>query len=151
MPDLLVLDTNVVLDLVHFHDPSVASLHADLMAGRLVCLGDAYTLTEFERVLTYPQLAIPATQASEMSRAYRALIRDVPGSGSPVSLPLCRDPDDQPFLELAARGNARWLVSKDKKVLELARSRRHALPFAILHPLQVSGIKTEAYSPAFDS
>ncbi|GHT96851.1 hypothetical protein AGMMS49545_23020 [Betaproteobacteria bacterium] len=138
MPDSLVTDTNVVLDLLHFHDPSVASLHADLMAGRLICLGDDYTLGELARVLTYAQLAIPAAEAEEILRAYRALIRHVPGSGSPVKLPLCRDPDDQPFLELAARGKARWLISKDKKVLELARSRRHALPFDILHPQQVS-------------
>lgn len=134
MPDPLTLDTNVVLDLLRFHDPSVASLHAALTTGRLICLGDRYALNELERVLTYPQLALPAAQAEEILRAYRDLMHDVPGSGSPVPLPLCRDPDDQPFLELAARGKARWLVSKDKKVLELARSRRHALPFAILHP-----------------
>ncbi|MDR1889324.1 MAG: PIN domain-containing protein [Zoogloeaceae bacterium] len=136
MPELtsIVLDTNVALDLLHFHDPSVASLYAALTAGRLTCLGDARTLGEFARVLTYAQLAIPKARADKILPAYRTLIRDVPGSGSPIRLPSCRDPDDQPFLELAARGNARWLVSKDKKVLELSRSRYHALPFAILHP-----------------
>ena len=138
MPDSCVLDTNVVLDLLHFHDPSVAELYAALTAGRLVCLGDDYTLGELARVLTYDELAIPALRAEEILRAYHALIRHVPGSGSPVSLPLCRDPDDQPFLELAARGKAGLLISKDKKVLELARSRRHTLPFDII---QVSGFQ----------
>jgi putative PIN family toxin of toxin-antitoxin system len=131
---LIVLDTNVVLDIFHFHDPAVAPLGAHLAAGRLVCLGDAYTLAEFERVLTYARLAIPVVQAEEILRAYRALVRFSPGSGSPYALPACRDPDDQPFLELAAREKARWLVSKDKKILELAYSRRYALPFAILSP-----------------
>jgi len=48
------------------------------------------------------------------------------------SLPRCKDPDDQKFLELAARTGANLLVSKDKALLRLAR--KPGLPFRIATP-----------------
>ena len=42
---------------------------------------------------------------------------------------VCRDPDDQKFIDLALSGGARWLVSRDKAVLALAR---RALPRGLL-------------------
>jgi len=38
----------------------------------------------------------------------------------PPAVPACRDPLDAPFLQLAAAGRARWLVSGDRDVLALA-------------------------------
>ncbi|MDR1351580.1 MAG: putative toxin-antitoxin system toxin component, PIN family [Zoogloeaceae bacterium] len=133
----LALDTNVVLDALYFRDPSVTMLEAAWAAGDVTCLGDAYALAELERVLGYANLNIASEQAAAILAVYRQRIRIVPGSGNPYALPQCRDPKDQPFLELAARGRADALVSKDKKLLELARPHRRpgrALPFDILHP-----------------
>jgi predicted nucleic acid-binding protein len=45
-----------------------------------------------------------------------------------AALPLCADPDDQKFLELAARCGADCLVTGDRELLKLARR----VPFAIL-------------------
>lgn len=130
----IVLDTNTVLDLLHFHDELAAPLAAGLASGRLVCLCDPGCLEELRRVLAYPRLGIPPEQAASLWAAYRDQVRLVPGTGSPIPLPNCRDPDDQRFLELAARGEAAWLVSKDKLVLRLRHHRRCPPPFAILKP-----------------
>jgi uncharacterized protein len=44
----------------------------------------------------------------------------------PKNFPRCRDPDDNPFLELAWRSGADALVSRDDAVLKLAkRARKH--------------------------
>jgi putative PIN family toxin of toxin-antitoxin system len=128
----LVLDTNTVLDVLHFHDPVAAPLGAALAAGRLLALHDTATLDELQRVLGYAKLRIGAAKASRLLADYRQSSVAIAGKGSPVALPLCRDPDDQIFLELAARGQAAWLVSRDRRVLQLAR--RAGLPFAILSP-----------------
>ena len=47
----LVLDTNVVLDLFYWRDPALAELSSALAAGRCLCLADARTMGELERVL----------------------------------------------------------------------------------------------------
>ena len=46
-------------------------------------------------------------------------------------LPRCVDPDDQKFLELALAARAECLVTKDHKLLELARRTK---AFRILNP-----------------
>ena len=128
----LVLDTNTVLDVLHFHDPVAAPLGEALAAGRLLALRDAATLGELQRVLGYAKLRIGVAEAARLLARYQDASVAIAGQGSPIALPLCRDPDDQIFLELAARGQAAWLVSRDTRVLQLAR--RAGLPFAILSP-----------------
>jgi len=128
----LVLDTNVVLDIFHWVDSSVEPIGAALEAGRAECLADERTLAELRRVLTYPQLRLTAEMVAECYARYAALARHVPVDAAP-ELPRCRDPDDQKFIELAARAHADMLVSKDKALLQLrGRSR---LAFRILSPV----------------
>ena len=37
---------------------------------------------------------------------------------------VCRDPDDQKFIDLALASGARWLISRDKALLALAKRAR---------------------------
>ncbi|MFT7776961.1 putative toxin-antitoxin system toxin component, PIN family [Roseateles sp.] len=46
---------------------------------------------------------------------------------------VCRDPDDQKFIDLALAARARWLISRDKAVLALAK-RARLRGLAILTP-----------------
>ena len=46
----LVLDTNVVMDLFHFAAPPLAPLLAAIESGAVICLANAQTLAELERV-----------------------------------------------------------------------------------------------------
>ncbi|MBL8382514.1 MAG: putative toxin-antitoxin system toxin component, PIN family [Burkholderiales bacterium] len=134
---LVVLDTNVWLDLLVFQDATAAPLGAALADGRLGATMDDQARDELERVLAYPlgRFSLDAAgrrralaRAGELSRRFE---RDA-GAAAPADLPACRDRDDQPFLELARDAGAAWLVSKDRDLLMLARRAR--LPFAILAP-----------------
>jgi len=49
-------------------------------------------------------------------------------------LPVCSDPDDQKFLDLALACGAAFLVTRDRDLLELARNRDPRPPFRIVTP-----------------
>jgi len=130
---LLVLDTNVVLDLLHFDDATARPLRHALEAGRVRCAVSDATLGEWQRVLAYPEFALDAARQAELLERYRSLA--LPGSAAAdTALPRCTDPDDQKFLELAAAVHAQGLVSKDRAVLKLRR--RCAPQFRIMNPAE---------------
>ena len=120
----VVLDTNVVLDWLHFRDPGMAAIVAALTRGELELLTSAACTEELRLVLAYPQFGIAAEAQQAMLAEYRRLARNItvpePGAESLQGLPRCRDPDDQKFLELACHARA-WLITKDKALLQLAR------------------------------
>jgi len=58
----------------------------------------------------------------------------LPTEPSARAVPRCADPDDQKFLQLAADGAARWLLSRDDAVLALARRTQRDGLFEILAP-----------------
>jgi uncharacterized protein len=122
----VVLDTNVWLDWLVFDDPGVAAIRAAHAAGEIeiwMC-GDGEA--ELGRVLAYQRgrrtLAAGA-QTACLARC-RALVRRIEG-GLPEAerrtLPVCRDRDDQKFLEAALAAGAQVLVTKDKALLELSK------------------------------
>lgn len=118
----LVLDTNVVLDLLHFDDEAVAPLHRALQEGRAACIGNAACRDELAHVLSYPQFKIPEHEARRILDEYAALVLPCEAGGADLPpLPQCRDPDDQKFLELAQAARADLLVTKDKALLALAK------------------------------
>ncbi|MBI4987864.1 MAG: putative toxin-antitoxin system toxin component, PIN family [Rhodocyclales bacterium] len=119
----LVLDTNVVLDLLHFDDPAVAAIRRALQAGKAICCGNAACRDELAHVLSYPQFKIPEHEARRILDEYTALAQpcDAATGETLPPLPQCRDPDDQKFLELARAAKADLLVTKDKALLALAK------------------------------
>ena len=128
----LVLDTNVVLDLLVFEDPALGVLARALTSGAVSAWADEHTLRELQYVLAYPTFHLDAAAQGAVLARYRSLVHLVPAGSEAEApaLPRCRDRDDQKFLALAARSGARWLVSKDKRVLSMAD--RVGLPFGIL-------------------
>lgn len=137
-PPRLVLDTNVVMDLFHFKAPPLAALAQAINDERVICMANASTLGELERVTGYPQFRLDRAGRNDLLQRYRAhlTLLPMPHPGSPAlpPLPKCRDPDDQMFLELAQYGQADLLISRDNLVLKLARARQRPCPFAILLP-----------------
>ncbi|QBC31407.1 MULTISPECIES: putative toxin-antitoxin system toxin component, PIN family [Pandoraea] len=124
-PPRVVLDTNVWIDLLVFDDPIVRALRDALVERRLTALMASRCRDELAVVLTYPQFASreidnDAALAWVDANTHRIVVPEDATPGAP--LPLCRDRDDQKFLEAARDGHAHWLVSKDKAVLKL-RSR----------------------------
>ncbi|VVD92328.1 putative toxin-antitoxin system toxin component, PIN family [Pandoraea terrigena] len=124
-PPRVVLDTNVWIDLLVFDDPIVRPVRDALVERRLIALMATRCRDELAVVLTYPQFSSreidnDAALAWVDAHTHRIVVPDDAAPGAP--LPLCRDRDDQKFLEAARDGHAHWLVSKDKAVLKL-RSR----------------------------
>jgi uncharacterized protein len=119
----LVLDTNVVLDLLVFHDPEVAAIERALSNMTAVCVTDAECRAELARVLAYPRFALDESAQREALAAFDALARHAPepGAQTPARIPRCADPDDQKFLALAYRCGADMIVTKDRALLDLAR------------------------------
>jgi uncharacterized protein len=126
----LVLDTQVWLDWLVFDEPTLAGLRAAVAEGRAEVVIDSACRAELERVLAYP-LGRSVDVAACLEQCEEVLIRIDPVA-SVGALPVCRDPDDQKFLTLAAAARADCLVTRDRELLRLAR--RCEPRFAILPP-----------------
>jgi predicted nucleic acid-binding protein len=126
---LLVLDTNVALDLLVFRDPSTAALDHALASNEARWIATAAMRDELARVLGYPQVASrmlsAGLAAQDVLGGFDRRVRLV--DAAPVAAVPCRDPDDQPFIDLAVQHRC-TLLSKDAAVLALRRR---------LEPLQV--------------
>ena len=134
----LVLDTNVWLDWLVFDDPSAAPIKAAVAASRAQVFIDAACEAELERSLGYDlgkRTVDIAACIAECRRVARRIDSPAP-EAERARLPLCRDPDDQKFLEAALAARAEFLVTKDRALLDLAR---RPLPFRILTPGDFAG------------
>jgi predicted nucleic acid-binding protein len=118
----LVVDTNVVLDLFIFADPDALPLRTRLARGDFDWLATAAMRSELERVLGYahllPRMAYYQTDAQQVLDQFDRHTRSVPTA--PAVPVLCKDRDDQKFIDLAVQQRA-LLLSKDKAVLKLRR------------------------------
>ena len=150
LPRRLVLDTNVCLDLFVFRDPRWAALLSALQRAEVQAFTRADCRMEWTLVLAYARLGLDAAQQAAALAEFDRLITLVPGreevapadnanaiaTAAVPKLPICRDADDQKFIELAASCGADALVSKDKLVLKLARKMKKLALFRILSPEQ---------------
>lgn len=130
----LVLDTNVVLDLLHFADAPALPILNSLEAGDAQCYASAETLDELRRVLTYAAFKLDDEAQLALHARYQAVTSLAKPTSVSGGLPRCSDPDDQMFLELAASTHADLLVSKDKALLALERY--PGLTFKIVTPVE---------------
>ena len=132
----MVLDTNIWLDWLVFNDFSLLYVKRAFLEGQADIFIDAACEAELERVLAYDlarHTLAADSQAACLVECRRIATRvDTPASEAECKLlPRCADPDDQKFLELALAARADVLITKDHKLLELAR---RAKSFRILHP-----------------
>ena len=136
IPNRLVLDTNVCLDLFVFNDPRWHALDAALHTGTVEAVTREDCRTEWTMVLRYARFALDAAAQRACMARFDALITCLPtlDSTAIVSLPRCSDGDDQKFMELARDAGAATLITKDKALLKLAGKCRRAGLFAIQKP-----------------
>lgn len=143
----LVLDTNAVLDMLHFRDAAALPLLQALQSGTAAGFRSAACFDELARVLRYPEFGLTDDDARRILDAYAGLTRPCETAADP-SLPRCRDADDQKFLELARAARADVLVTKDKALLALARRARLG-GCAILTPAQAcAALQDGVYKPS---
>jgi predicted nucleic acid-binding protein len=114
-----VLDTNVLLDLWLFDDPSVRPLRAAIEAGSLRALRSGDCDAEFAEVLAREGFGLDdAARAGMLARWARCSEPVADVAPAPIT---CTDPDDQKFLDAAFSARADWLLTRDKALLRLAR------------------------------
>ncbi len=144
---MLVIDTNIVLDLWVFQDPATQALHDALRTGQCRWLWTAEMGDELVRVLGYPKIA---RRMAANGLLADALLVDIASHSSLVpsasaARVRCADPDDQKFIDLAiylaahrpaVDGFGVLLLSKDQAVRCLAK------------PLLAQGVTVSAIFPA---
>lgn len=124
----IVIDTNVLLDLLFWKNPTAAPLAEALQENRLVAIFDDEALWEAAEVLGRPAFLaddelIFARLAAWAEQAERVPIEAIDARRETLSV-RCRDPLDQKFLTLAVAGNARWLATKDKLLFKAGKKLR---------------------------
>ncbi len=119
-----VIDTNAWLDVYLFRDAGAQALAQALACGTVRAVSSPATQAELHAVLLRPLLLARFAPADVQSglQAWSEIAQIVHDAGAAPWT--CRDPDDQKFLDLAYAQNARWLFTKDRALLALARKAR---------------------------
>jgi putative PIN family toxin of toxin-antitoxin system len=119
----IVVDTQVVMDWLVFDDPRVRPLAQALTAGAVRWLVAPAMRDELRHVLGRGVAARYAPDLPRIEAHFDAHAEPV-AAAEPSPRLVCRDPDDQKFIDLALALGARWLVSRDKALLALAKRAR---------------------------
>ncbi|MYC30459.1 MAG: putative toxin-antitoxin system toxin component, PIN family [Chloroflexi bacterium] len=113
----VVLDTNVLVSAALF--PSSLPGHVlDHVINHGCLLISANTASELRAVLFRPRLG-RYLQAEEATEFLASVLRYAEPVEITDSIAVCRDPNDDKFLELALSGQASHIVSGDQDMLEL--------------------------------
>jgi uncharacterized protein len=136
----LVIDTNVLVSIYLYEDARHTPFRAAYTCGANTLLMDANCYEELAHMLRSARF--DAIRETRKIDADPLLVRIADESvwiesrdpEDMIALPQCRDPDDQKFLSLAARGGATHLITYDKALLKC----RHKVPFQIARPEQIA-------------
>jgi putative PIN family toxin of toxin-antitoxin system len=131
----IVLDTQVILDWLLFRDPSTARLEEALHARRLEWIAEAGGLQELRYVLGRAMLARYQPDRDRVEAVLAEHCQLLPTPPERQHPLICRDPDDQRFIDLALHAGAVWLLSRDRAVLALAK-RAKPRGLQIISPLR---------------
>jgi putative PIN family toxin of toxin-antitoxin system len=77
------------------------------------------TLTELAETLSRPKLD-PYVSRPDRQSFFELFARVAEWVPVTTTIRRCRDPNDDKFLELALDGNAGWIITGDKELLELS-------------------------------
>lgn len=132
----IVCDTNVLLSAYLFRSGTFTWLREAVDAQRLTLVFDRHTTAELLRVLAYEKFAL--TKSQRQSVLLRVMLHAQAHvkpklAATARSVPPCRGPQDQMFIDLAYAAEVDALVSGDKDLIALVS--HSAVP--ILKPLQL--------------
>lgn len=146
----IVLDTNVCIDLFVFHDPRWQRLLKAMEMKEVEAVTRRDCRNEWLLVLGYPHFPLDETSRTAARVRYDALITCIdPEHAKPVlELPVCKDREDQKFLELACQAEASTLITKDKALLKLAKRLERKGMFSVQTPETWTRAKSIADSQA---
>jgi uncharacterized protein len=122
-PRRVVLDTNVVVSALLSPHGAPAQLLDLVIGGELTALLDDRIAAEYRAVAHRPRFGLAAADVDRVLGAVEALAEHVAAAPLDVTLP---DPDDLPFVEVAATGRADALVTGNARHFVPTRG-RHAV------------------------
>ena len=114
---IVVLDTNVLLDLFVFNDFRAILLKEALISNKVTALATPSTLEEFADVISRPLFALDQAAQESILLQWGSVAKTVPDDSLKSSPWKCKDSDDQVFLDLAYSHKPCTLISKDNEVL----------------------------------
>ena len=118
-PPRVVLDTNVVLSALLFRAGRLSAIRGAWQNERIIPLVSSGTAAELLRVLGYPKFKLSSDDQRELVADVLPYCTVVSLPKTPPRAPACRDPHDIPFLQLAASGRAKYLVTGDNDLLAI--------------------------------
>ena len=124
----LVLDTNVILDLLVFKDPSAEPIRLALAAKQLDAVRTPKSMAELMDVIGRPAFKLSQEEQDIILQTWESVTRLLENTAIESAPFTCRDTDDQIFLDMAYSARPALLLSKDLRVLELqAIAKRHGV------------------------
>ena len=139
----VVLDTNIVLDVLVFQEPDALALRTALETASLRWLATTRMRDELQRVLGYPHIGqrlrfhglVPEEVLARRDRWAQQM------QEAPRCACICKDADDQCFIDLAVAHGA-LLLSKDDQVLRLRkRLARRGVVVSSRFPVQDAAVQ----------
>lgn len=113
----VILDTNTLISALLFRG-ELSKLDKLWKKGRIVPLISRETFDEFKAVLEYPKFSLSEQEIKliieEEFLPYTEIVENVGELNG-----ICRDPDDDKFIECALSASARFIVTGDKDLLDL--------------------------------
>ena len=122
MKPRLVLDTNVILDLLVFEDPSTEPIRLLLDAKRVDAVRSEASILELVDVIQRPTFKLSREEQEMILQAWERSTRLLENGALEPAPFTCRDLDDQVFINMAYSLRPSLLLSKDLRVLELRRT-----------------------------
>lgn len=124
----LVLDTNVILDLLVFKDPSTEPIRLLLDAQQVDAVRTPVSMAELIDVIGRSAFKLSRADQASIVQAWEGSSRLLENTTIERAPFTCRDRDDQVFIDMAYSLRPALLLSKDLRVLELqAIAKQHGV------------------------
>jgi putative PIN family toxin of toxin-antitoxin system len=120
-PLKVVIDTQVVMEWLVFRNSSVDPLVHAVQSGQLSWVGLAAMKAELLHVLSRGVASAYGPDLGLIDEAFAQWCRTIEREPRPAVRLVCRDKDDQMFIDLALSEQAAFLISRDRAVLALAK------------------------------
>ena len=128
MKPRLILDTNVILDLLVFKDPTTEPIRLLLDAKLVDAVRSEASMLELIDVIQRPIFKLSREAQEIILQKWESSSRLLENTAIEPAPFTCRDPDDKVFLDMAYSLRPALLLSKDLRVLELcASAKRHGI------------------------
>jgi putative PIN family toxin of toxin-antitoxin system len=118
---VVVLDTNILLDILVFDDERAHPLRAALANQELDAVATQNTIEELADVISRPQFHLDEQTQKETILQWQSWARVIDELDLQVAPWKCKDRDDQVFINLAYTLKPATLITKDKLVLKIAK------------------------------